>query len=114
VLGVGTDKLTVYVLDAYPVIVGEGPCAPCKGKGKRQVPQPASPVGSLRAGRMGDLEGRTSKGELTSCPECAGTGRRGETLTREHVVMSHDGVVRCWQHLANPWDSAYRRHMCEP
>jgi hypothetical protein len=107
------------VLDASPVVVGEGPCAMCKGKGCRAVPMYAigGSRGTTATARFGDLEGKMVKGTMTSCPECRGTGVRGEALDRErHVVMSAEGVVRAVGR-AHPspretWDSAYRRHVC--
>jgi len=53
-----------------------------------------------------------TRGDLTSCPDCFGTGQRGEELTDEHVVMTIAGVMRAERRLVVPWDSAYQRHRC--
>jgi hypothetical protein len=111
VLALGVDGRTVFVLDAMPVIVGKAPCSACKGKGVRMIAQPAQ-GGRRAASTPGDLAGKVTKGSMSSCPECKGSGQRGELLTRAHVVMTHAGVCRRWQRLGGPWDSAYRVHVC--
>lgn len=102
-------------LEPMPVLVGARNCTPCKGRGTAHIPQPAQ-AGPRRSVEPGDLAGRTTNsrgsGTRTSCPECGGTGLRGEELTSEHVVMRVDGVVREHPRLVQAWDSAYRRHSC--
>ena len=46
------------------------------------------------------------------CPDCTGTGTRGEELTSDHVVMTAAGAVRDEPIMFASWDSAYRRHSC--
>lgn len=78
-----TGKLVI--LEPMPVLVGVGPCSFCGGRD--------------RVCRV--------------CPECGGTGVRGEPLDAEHVVMRLDGLCRATPKMREPWDSAYRRHVCE-
>jgi hypothetical protein len=101
-------------LNPSPVIVGEAACPACKGKGQRTVPMPAT-VGRRVTNMPGDLEGKTTKGTMTSCIVCEGTGRRGEALDSElHVVMSEHGVIRGDGIRGSSWDSVYHRHVCLP
>jgi hypothetical protein len=101
-LALAVNGTGVIVLDAWPVIVGVDVCSSCKGKGRRGVPED-----------LARRHHKLSEESLTTCPKCRGTGQMGEPLTRQHVVMSHDGVARGWQRMSDPWDSAYRRHNCE-
>lgn len=110
-LAVGVDG-SVFVLSPWPVIVGPARCSACKGKGRRLMAMYAT-GGRRSVSTPGDLAEKMTKGSLTRCPECRGTGVRGEVLTREHVVMTHGGVCRRWQRFGGPWDSAYRLHTCE-
>jgi predicted nucleic acid-binding Zn ribbon protein len=109
-LAVGVDG-AVFVLSPWPVIVGPARCSACKGKGRRLMAMYAT-GGRRSVSTPGDLADKMTKGSLTECPECNGTGERGEVLTRAHVVMTHGGVCRRWQRFAGPWDSAYRLHAC--
>jgi hypothetical protein len=109
-LAVGVDG-SVFVLSPWPVIVGPARCSACKGKGRRLMAMYAT-GGRRSVSTPGDLAEKMTKGSLTACPECRGTGERGERLTREHVVMTHGGVCRRWQRFGGPWDSAYRLHVC--
>jgi hypothetical protein len=101
----------IVILDAWPVIARPGRCSACKGKGERLMAMYAT-GGKGDRSTPGDLAGRMVKGSITRCPECGGTGQRGEPLTRQHVVMRLDGIVRGLARMVEPWDSAYRRHRC--
>lgn len=98
------------MLEPWPLIVGIERCQWCRGRRERAVPEYAKtgPVSTM----PGDLAGRMTKGSITSCPSCGGTGVRGVMLTRKHVVMAIDGVCRSKPLMVAPWDSAYERHVC--
>lgn len=102
----------VVVLDESPVIVGQQTCQWCRGKGQRTVPEYAKGGPGPLVAEPGDLAGRMTKGSMTSCPTCGGTGLRGEALTSRHVVMAIDGTLRHDRVLVASWDSAYVRHEC--
>ena len=100
-------------LEPMPVLAGRHPCPRCRGKGHTRVAMHAR-GGKIGSVGPGDLAGVMGKGTRTSCPDCGGTGCRGENLTNDHVVMSALGVVRDVEPpmLVMAWDSAYRRHVC--
>jgi hypothetical protein len=107
------EDATIVALEPWPVIVGVKVCPNCRGKGARTIREYAK-AGPLRFAGPGDLEGVTTKGSMTSCPACGGTGQRGEELDDAHVVMRLDGTCRDLPALKESWDSAYRRHVCVP
>jgi hypothetical protein len=100
-IALAADRRTSLILDAWPVIVGVDTCPTCQGRGRRGTPDDPR----TRHHKLTD-------DALATCPKCGGSGKTGEALTREHVVMSHDGIARRWQQLGGPWSSAYRVHTC--
>lgn len=112
VLLVGAEWLVL--VDAMPVLP-EHPCGACGGRGARRVPQYVGTSGRLGGGKpgaLGDRYGRMTDGTVTSCPQCRGTGRRGEPIGNEHVCVSEEGVVRSGLVQITGFDAFYRRHRC--
>jgi len=101
-----------FRLDPIPVLP-EGRCGTCRGTGRKGF------QGALGDGRgqdrttceLGDLYGRTCHA-VDTCPVCQGTGRHGEPLTPQHILVNPDGIARRYDGTREPWEAAYRPHRC--
>lgn len=107
------------VLDPTPILPA-GPCGTCHGTGTRRHEVYA---GTLTTNRYG---GRLSDGDAigasygattldrSACIPCNGTGRRGEPLGPNHLLLdATTGIARPYTGRRERWEAAHRRHTCE-
>lgn len=85
-------------------------CGECQGRGRV--------VGELRhvtTGRGAVADGKSphyARGPV-ACVHCDGTGRRGEEIGEEHILVSaYDGIARPFTGDRGVWDAAHRPHRC--
>lgn len=104
-----------YVLDAEPVLP-LGKCGHCTGSGEHPSAR-GSGVADARQGSGLDYSRKVP------CQWCAGTGKTGEPLTIDVVLVDETGRVRLperryGRRIINPrsgrrsGEAAYRRHRC--